>query len=39
VAQKNQIEVAPASIFNRFNDSYFSHRKEKGKTGRMIAFN
>lgn len=33
---ENQIEVSPFStVLN--NDIYFSHRKEKGKTGRMIA--
>ena len=33
---ENQIEVSPFStVLN--NDSYFSHRKEKGKTGRMMA--
>lgn len=32
---ENQIEVSPYStVLN--NDTYFSHRKEKGKTGRMI---
>lgn len=33
---ENQIEISPYStILN--NDNYFSHRKEKGKTGRMMA--
>ena len=33
---ENQIEVSSFStVLN--NDTYFSHRKEKGKTGRMIA--
>ncbi|MCU0468868.1 MAG: peptidoglycan editing factor PgeF [Arcicella sp.] len=33
---ENQIEVSPFStVIN--NDEYFSHRKEKGKTGRMVA--
>ncbi len=33
---ENQIEVSPFSTVLD-NDAYFSHRKEKGKTGRMIA--
>jgi polyphenol oxidase len=33
---ENQIEVSPYSTVLD-NDAYFSHRKEKGKTGRMIA--
>jgi len=33
---ENQIEVSPYSTVLD-NDTYFSHRKEKGKTGRMIA--
>jgi polyphenol oxidase len=33
---ENQIEVSPFStVLN--NNEYFSHRKEKGKTGRMMA--
>jgi YfiH family protein len=34
--QENQIEVSPHCTFVQ-NDQYFSHRKEKGKTGRMLA--
>ena len=33
---ENQIEVSPDCTFIH-NEQYFSHRKEKGKTGRMLA--
>ncbi len=33
---KNQIEISPYSTFIH-NDKYFSYRKEKGTTGRMLA--
>jgi YfiH family protein len=33
---ENRIEISPFSTF-RNNDRYFSYRKEKGQTGRMLA--